>query len=520
MFVDARNLPEGQTLDAEVCILGAGAAGISMALAFRDQGFRVTVIESGGFELEENTQALYEGVIEGHAYNALDQTRLRYFGGSTNHWAGHCRPLDAIDFEARPWMSNSGWPFQLPELVPYYRKAEALCKLEPFPYPNGAWDGEPDQRPFPFDPKTVITSLYGNSRPTRFGSRYRADMAGAANVTCYLHLNVIELETDHAGRSVTGVRLATLDGKSFHASAKIFVLALGGIENVRLLLLSNTVQRAGLGNQHDLVGRYFMDHVIARSGKILPFGPPRQLPLDLYNVGRPKHGVLVLTEDAMRAHAMPNATVFVRRIAVPTTEAVLSLKTILRKFSNREWPDDLDEHVANVVWDIDDVVRAAYWRLSGQPRPLKKIGLDTRLETLPDPKNRIVLTGRKDRLGQNQVQLRWSLDSIKLADIRKLHQIIGLEAGKAGFGRIQIDLDAEAPVWPKQRLYGNHHIGTTRMHAEPRQGVVDAQCRVHGLSNLFIAGSSVFPTSGASNPTLTIVALALRLAERIKSVMG
>ena len=370
----------------------------------------------------------------------------------------------------------------------------------------------------PFDSRVITTSLYRKSPPTRFGDRYRADLNRSEAITCFLNLNAVEIESAADGGSVTGIRLATLDGKTVRATARIYVLALGGIENARLMLLSNRVQPGGIGNQLDLVGRYFMDHVIVRSGKLVPIDVYR--PMDLYDYHLASHGVLVFNEAILARYALPNATVYLRPRPRPTADGVRSMRELAEAFRNNDWPEDLDRHVGNMVRDFDDVAGATYRKLLGRPWPTHDVAFQTRIETIPKPENRVVLSGQKDRLGQNRVRLHWRRGREELAAVRKFQEIIGHEAGRAGIGRVKLDLAPDAVTWPDSRVYGPHHMGTTRMADKPGRGVVDANCRVHGFGNFFVAGSSVFPTSGASNPTLTIVALALRLADRIKAVLA
>ncbi len=517
MFVDSREIPAAGTIEAEVCIVGAGAAGIAIARELVGQQFRAVVLESGGFALEAETQALYAGENVGGRYAGLDEMRLRYFGGTTNHWAGNCRPLDEFDFIARPWVPHSGWPFARSEIVSHYRRAERLCEIGPFDYENARWNGGGDGQPLPFRSDRILTSVYRRSPPTRFGDVYRDDLSRADNVTTYLHANVVEIETDEAAKRVTGLRVATLSGNEFRVAARLYVVAAGGIENARLLLLSERVQRGGLGNGNDLVGRFFMDHTILASGSLLPLDP--YLSAELYDLTRRTYGILTLAEETLRREGLLNVTILLQLVAPDPAAGVTSLKAILGAFGEATYPDELGTHLWNVITDIDDVAAAAYRKIFRRQGPLRLIRLQNRAEPLPNPESRVTLAAERDRLGQRRARLDWRRGKTELRSIQRAHEIIGLEAGRLGLGRVRVDLDGENPEWPHSWSVSGHHIGTTRMHHDPKRGVVDAQCRVHGIANLFVSGSSVFPTSGHSNPTLTVVALALRTADRIKELM-
>ncbi len=260
-FQDARQLPSETKLETDLCVIGAGAAGITLALSLRDAGFRVLLLESGGLEYEEATQALYEGDNTGLPNYDLDASRLRFFGGTTNHWASWCRPLEPEDFKPADSSDIRTWPLSRADLEPYYRGAQNLCELGPYNYNDlTPWLRASGMTALALDEGKLKTTLFQIGPPTRFGTKYRDALAQAANITVFLHANVVELQTDETASRVLGVRATSLEGPEFEVTARITVLATGGLENVRVLLLSNRVQKAGLGNTHDVVGRYFMDH--------------------------------------------------------------------------------------------------------------------------------------------------------------------------------------------------------------------------------------------------------------------
>jgi len=422
----------------------------------------------------------------------------------------------------------SGWPFSKSHLEEYYERAQRICGLGPYNYETEHWAQLSGYPPLPFDTERIVTRIFHmRFPPLRFGEVYREDLAKAGNVSVYLNANALEFETNHSAQTVTRLRAACLQGPRVSISSRFYILAVGGIENARLLLLSNKTQTGGLGNQYDLVGRFFMEHPHLDSGLFLPAGS-RRVAVDLYRrrsvAGAQIIGVLAPAESALRREQLLNITIKLNPIE-PPSKGMVSAKRLVQGIEQREVPDDIGHHLLNILSDPDDVFDEVYKRLFNtrtglfnNPHPLKQAALRTKMEQAPNPESRVTLSTDRDLLGQNKIRLNWQLSEIEQRSVRRSHELIAMEFGRAGLGRVRIDL-SEDGSWPSSLSGGLHHMGTTRMHENPKQGVVDANCRVHGISNLFIAGSSVFPTSGSANPTLTIVALAIRLADQIKRLI-
>jgi choline dehydrogenase-like flavoprotein len=534
MLVDARLVPNNKTIETDICILGAGAAGITLATELAGQPFRVSVLEGGGLELDPSGQSLYEGENSGVPYYPLEAARLRFLGGSTNHWGGWCWPFSANDFKVREWVPYSGWPFDKTHLDPYYQRAQVVCQLGPYDYNPNSWQDH-DSRPLPFQTGRVQTQII-QINPLRFKDAYRPKLQSADNITVYLNANALEIETTANAKTVTKVPVGCLSGNRFFVKAKLFVLATGGIENARLLLLSNKVQRAGLGNQHDLVGRFFMDHVHIFSGRILLLRP--ELYTDFYRGGvDPKtqtkfRAALTLSDKVQQQEQLVSyscnpLTVYDRELY--DSVGLASLRKLYQSAKNAELSTEFWKHLVNVVTDVDALGRAAY-RTIVQRKPLitsQVYDMAHHIAQAPNPDSRVTLSRKRDALGSNRVRLHWRISAMEKHTIRRAQEIIGQEIGRAGLGRVQIGEDGDWHLWtPEQGAHtwkgpegSFHHCGTTRMHVDPKEGVVDANCRVHSVSNLFVAGSSVFPTIGYANPTLTIVALTIRLADHLKKSM-
>jgi len=521
---DGRRLDDGAVLACDLCIAGAGAAGITLARELAGRRSKVCLLESGGLELEDDVQGLYVGSSVGLPYFALDACRLRYFGGTTNHWAGRCRPLDPIDFEERAWVPLSGWPLARSALEPYYRRAHELCELGPYGYRPEALDIPPD-RLLPLDPATFEHLLWQYSPPTRFGAAYRSDLEQAANVDVVLHANLLAIDTDDDGRTVRGFTAGTLDGRRFAVRARLYVLACGGLENPRLLLASDHKASVGVGNHNDMVGRCFMDHPHLSAARVLLADPKA---LDWYNYSRldfsqsgtPVLGALHASAGLQRQEGVLNydANVIDDNVGYGGYAA---LRRVWNAIEAGELPDDLSADLWQALVDIDDTFAGLLGRFEiREYRPERaSFRLWSFAEQAPNPDSRVVLGEETDALGLPRIRLDWRMTPLDKRSLRVVHRKLAAELGRTGLGRMRIDewLTADDVTWPAEVAGGFHHMGTTRMASDPKHGVVDADCLVHGMDNLYIAGSSVFATAGSANPTLTIVALALRLADTLQA---
>ncbi|MFB2839407.1 GMC oxidoreductase [Floridanema evergladense] len=545
MIIDARSLPPDEVLETHVCIVGAGPVGITLALEFANQNFQVCLVESGGFDYDQETQSLLDGVVVGDPYPRLHEGRRRQFGGAAHWWGApnshkdagfRCIPLDPIDFEQRDWIPYSGWAIDRTDLDPYYERAHRLCKIGPYTYEPEDWeDKEAKRLPFTSDRITTRISQFGSKTP--FTHEYRETIKQSKNITTLLYANVVELETDESTQAVTRLRIACLSNKQIWLKAKVVILATGGLENARLLLASNRQQPAGLGNQNDLVGRYFMDRPIL-SAKIVPSNRKLfQLTAlyDIYTVrGVPIMGWVKLTEEVMRQEKLMNngAQIFPRPLP-QQKEATLALRSLISSIRDGKSFQDLSKQLSVALKGADYIAAAGFWAavrklpslqrgdwsyLPYEKHRFSEFEIFYQMEQAPDPNNRVMLSSERDRLGQPKTEVHWRLNRIDIDNARRVQEIWAEEFAKAGYGQLVFAKEGEPLKFEKLAMH--HHMGTTRMHVNPKQGVVDANCQVHGIPNLFIASCSVFPTAGYSNPTLTILALSIRVADRVKTLMN
>ncbi|HEX3944663.1 MAG TPA: GMC family oxidoreductase [Rhizomicrobium sp.] len=495
-FTDARQIPDATELTPDLAIVGGGPAGITLALSLANTPIKMLLLESGGMEFDAATQALYAGEETGVHYIALDATRLRYLGGGTNHWGGWSRPLDKIDFERREWLPFSGWPFPREEIEPYFSRAQQLIEAGPFLYDKLA-DGELPGPLLPMGKGGLYNSFFQFSQwrgspehlPTAFGHRYADQLKRIPNLQLVLHANVTGLRLAQDVRWLDHLDVATLSGRKFTVKPRHTVLACGGIENARILLASNETMIAGVGNQNDQVGRFFADHAIPRdTATLVVFGGEIA-------------GYYKAAKDAQGAHF---------RATISPTETFRRDRQLLGALITVEQHVELDTlgratvETASAALGVDASNAHAY-------------SLGVGLELAPDPDRRLTLGNSRDALGMPRLKLNMTVADDDLTRYREVLNEFGRQLLAAKTGMLRIDRHSRAE-WLSVMDWGNHHMGTTRMHEYPRQGVVDANSQVHGMANLFVAGSSVFPTYSASNPTLNLVALTVRLADHLRGV--
>lgn len=492
VFIDARDLdfrsqPPGPVFSAEVCIVGAGAAGISLALELDRAGHDVLLLESGGFAYEEDTQSLYAGRGGGSFLKPeelyLSSSRVRRFGGTTSHWNGWCLPLDAQDFKHRAWIDHSGWPLSREELDPYYRCAAPYLDI-----------GELAQESPPlFEQDSEFESVYFLiSAPTRFGLKYRQTIAESDRIRVILHANLVEMRAAENKQVVEHLVASTLEGGRVEVAARHFVLACGGVENARLLLVFDR-EGGGVRLESDALGRFFMDHPITRVGWVA-VAHGRRSRMQAYDRFRRPGG-----SDYARGVVRPK----------PEVEAGRRWARSLFVLKRETWRSAGE--FSPVVGEAAAVMARAA-EVPGRLEGVPYVGeVSAVIEQRPNRASRVTLSDELDALGMPRAVLDWRLDDDDVRTIEETVDHLRRSLGAAFEGRMQRRFVADDP-W---RTAGgsNHHMGTTRMGSNRADAVVDSRCTVHGVDNLHLAGSSVFPTCGAVNPTYTIVALAIRLAD-------
>ena len=515
MHADARELDNHTLIEVDLCIVGAGAAGISIALQFLGSPLKVVLLEGGGFQYEDSMQELYAGHTSGQRYFPLKSIRLHYFGGTTGHWAGFCAPFDEVDFQERDWVPHSGWPIGKPDLDPYYARAQQLLELGPWNYDEEYWmRQDPSMVSLPFDPARIWNKFWQFSPPTRFGKKYRDAIIKAPNIHLFSYANLTDIEANESVREIRAVTVKNLEGKTHRVRAKKFILACSAVQNARLLLAANRQAPRGLGNDRDLVGRFFMEHIEIKSAELW-LRRPDTLHMYMWQADVTKaRAELAVSPALQRQYRILNGTA-----SLSPLEAAQKQQPFIDV-----WEDDRGEGMAKQMRE-ENQSSGEKASVQGQAAKMtsQAFQLFTRMEQAPNPDSRVTLDKERDALGMPRAHLHWELTHLEKRSIRQLYWLIGQEAGLSGTGRVRLLeylRDEHDTSWPAFTGGGWHHMGTTRMSEDPARGVVDPRCRVHGLANLYVAGSSCFPTAGAANPTLTLVALSLRLADHVKDLLS
>jgi choline dehydrogenase-like flavoprotein len=515
---------DGTTIETDLCIVGAGVVGLSLAQTFIGAGLKVLVLEGGGWKPTVRGQDDLWAERAGMTNHAFGFSRFRCYGGTGGHWAGLCprpEPHDLDGTGGRPT-----WPVTLQELEPWFKRAETLLAV---PHPANdpaAWEKRIGRAPdLGAALRSVILPIAQRHDP---GRDLRAQFETDSDVRIALGSDVTEIEVDDDGRRVTALRVALQDGRRVRVRSRITVLAGGGVENARLLLLSDARLRGGIGNAYDQVGRVFMDHLYCYAGHLEPAAETMECGPHIVKRFADLAGdagaiaAYALSERTLRDEGLNGAAAFFMHRAAfqltpdydgPGGQAVTHFAEILR---GERYPDrETAAMVGAVFRHAPSVLRLVLGYAAHILRPQTRIALRMQIEASPRSDSRVTLAAARDRLGRRRARVDWQIDPEDGRGAARLWR--SLEAGlrDAGVGRLIGTPPGENGIWPAATSGGKHHMGTTRMSMEPSKGVVDRECRVHGMENLFIAGASVFPTGSWANPTLTAVALALRLADRL-----
>lgn len=526
MLIDATALEDGREITADICIVGGGLAGLSLASSFLGSGLCVVLLESGYLGESLAADRLSEGEITAHPYFPLSEAAPRRLGGAAEVWGGWCRPLDAVDFEAghNRW---TGWPWRAVELEPYYQRSLEFLEMSGRGFTGEDWsEGLPPLYRHIQEASSLQIGVWQESPLAPISERWAGRLRESDNVTTYPGATALEIELGTGGETATGISAAAVNGKRFTVRARHFVLAGGALGTVRLMLASDSRERAGVGNRHGMVGRFFAEHPHIVAGRISLSSEakrrrPRFSAIDRglgglrarIEMERPAAGIragIHLDEEVRRREGLLNVIAHLRPPSVEPPRCALEF---FREARRRNVGKAL-RLVPELIRNLPVVIGVVYRRLLKRPRQLE---LYVQVETSPNPDSRIVLSDEKDEFGMPRADLQWRIDPADKENLLRTLQRMGDQLSALGLGPLEVEPWVTAPgdVWSNRAFGGLHMMGATRMSVAPEEGVVDPDGRVHGLENLWIAGSSVFPTYGAANPGMTIVATALRTADRI-----
>jgi len=501
MLVDLET-PEGAVFGAsfDVCISGSGPAGMSLALKLAEKRHRVLLLEAGGLIFTEASSKVYVGTNTGLDYFPSNISRQRFFGGTSNHWGGWAHALDKGDFEKRAYVPYSGWPIKKEDLDPYFAETTDILDIETPRVPDYLQlNGE--------DPNLEKIDFGYSSPITRFGAKYRKAIESSEHITCVLNANVVDINLDENTDSVSSLMVSNYTGGTFEAKAGYYVLCHGGIENPRTLLNANRKIKHGIGNNNDLVGRFFMEHphfIVASA--LANYDHPA---FARYTGAKQTAFETTIYEPTRNFQEKKKILSFGLRFRPKQGTGTSSFKTRLKRF----------------VCESDTLLPLAD-RAKGDSRftcPYD-FRIKTASEQSPNPASRIKLGKEVDRFGNRRVDVDWHLTELDKYTLKQSALEVGRVMAHKDLGRVRlsgwlIDSTLSFPDTSHDEVGGNHHMGTTRMAASPEQGVVNKNLQVFGIRNLYIGGSSVFPTSGHANPTFTIVQLSLRLADYLDDAL-
>lgn len=547
-MINSANMIESNTgIETDICIVGAGAAGISMALELEEVGINVLLLESGGFKEDKKTQDLYRGMVNDEAmHSPTDKYRQRKFGGTTTTWGGRCMPFDPIDFEVRDYIPQSGWPIKSNDLSEFYSKANKYLEAGFYCY-DAKKTFPPCAKPMfkGFESEAFSTEgLERFSCPTNLGKRYQHRFEQSRSISLLLNANVIAIELNTEGSDVDFLQIATLSNDSFKVKAKHYVLAMGGIETTRLMLASNSIHKNGIANQYDVLGRFYMCHIAANVGRLKINGSTDNVqhgyevsPEGIYCRRR-----IQLSEKKQKELGVSNmvARLHFPKITDPAHKSgILSGLFMAKNFISYEYGKRLNDgekstlklyvqHFGNILTDpVNTIKFLTHWFTKRTcverkypsvilPNKTNQFSLEVHAEQFPNKDSRMYLSDKKDALGMPQIVVDWQYLNEDVEAIKKTLTLFASEIAQNNIGSFEFDIDNLESELMRYGAYGGHHIGTTRMGNDSSTSIVDKNCQVHGVSNLYIASSSVFPTSSQANPTLTITAIALRLAAYLK----
>lgn len=461
----------------DTCIAGTGPAGITLARKLAASGQSIILLEAGGLEYSDQSQSFYECESVGH--DGWPQfTRLRYFGGTSNHWSGRCRPFDKSDFSA-PFINNlPGWPIDYSAIEPFLKEAMEIVDLD---FTEGFQTLHDN-----LISKDFYADAFAHSPPTRFKDKYLREIKASQNIDCFYNATAVDMQLDSGHHKIVTMTISNYQSQRTKISADRFIICLGGIENPRFLLNCNHQIRNGIGNTNDMVGRCFMEHLNVPMGSFIYSDPEQSSKLQFY------------TSDE-----------FCNKKDVGKSNITLSIVKQIRSYGRTKQIKNFFKNIACQMNIEDRVQFISDFKCPG----MGSIG--TLVEQSPYLKSRISLSNKVDGMGLKRAKFDWQINDYDKKTIREA--ALGMAKGftNAGLGSVRLadfilDHNLDIPFG-----HHNHHMGTTRMSDSPDYGVVDKDCKVFGIDNLYIAGSSVFSTGGACNPTMPIIQLSLRLAEHL-----
>ena len=512
MFKDLKDFPSNSILEYDICIVGTGPAGISVAKQLLGTELKIAILESGGFEPEPEYQELNEGINSGPSHLSLESPRLRCFGGAGKLWAGHCAPFERDEFEKKSYVPLSGWPISLDDLNVYYKQAAKMLGISYEKFYNKDLLGKTFKeksfneinRNDSFLSANVLQVSNVDHRD--LAEKYKNDFESSANIDVIFHSTVTKLNFSKNIKNIESVSIADLDNNLGIVKAKIFVLACGALENPRILLTSKKFNKKGINNNSNLVGSCFMSHPgITEVAEIYKNTSETCIKNETDNSFKV---FFEITKRERIKQKILRHSLSVSQFNNLTDKSTYTSGRIISEF----------ERLLN-DFNLFSAIKKIICEIKGENYSSNNWNLDVGLEQPPRLTNNLKLHDTRDALGVPKINMFWDdLSKIEKDTVIKSVKTMARELGLLGTGKIKFKNELLSGQSYKHNDSINHHIGTTRMSDSSKTGVVDKNCKVFGISNLYIAGSSVFTTSSIVNPTYTIIALSLRLGEHLKNI--
>ena len=507
--------------DADVCILGAGAAGITLAVELVRQGQRVLLLESGGSYAEKSQEALNEIERSGQSIKAPHAGRFRVLGGTTTRWGGQISEFDAVDFQQRDWVPGSGWPIEKSALQSYYQRALECEGLLPVLLD----DKEVWQRAGMDEPilGEALEAYFTRWCPEPNFARLHRAALDAPNLCVVLHATACALLLNADTQSIRGVRCRNLQGREQIFTARRYVLCMGMMETINLLLQPLEDGATAPWQKNPWLGRGVQSHIDYNAAKVIPMGwkkIERVFP-NLYLDGRKYHPKLHATPQWQREEQTLNIAGAISFISLGDVETDMrQLKTTARNLLRRDWQAfDLRATLpalrrlpmlARLAYHFY-VSHRAYWPRNAQ------YWLRVHCEQEPQGASRITLTAERNALGLYRSHLDWRISLLEWKTIQRFAAQAQQDLQRSGLARLELQPELSEEDGYRSVTFDDsyHWMSGTRMAVDARDGVVDTNLQLHGVRNAYVCSHSVFPGSGYANPVHTLLALALRLADHL-----
>ena len=526
MFIDFADATCSIPTETDLCIVGSGVMGLAIASHLLNHSARkILLVEEGVLEDTNTTSAVAAELQGGDLASAVDNSRARGFGGSSRRWGGQALPFSALDLADRPFLSQrGGWPISWEELNRFYPAADQFLGLTSMPFTTDLWKRQAVTAPFA-EGSDLELSISKYSPHAYLASVYQKPITTSKQADCLINAKVASVVLEGDGARAQGVKVRNSHGREATISARVVVLCSGGIENPRILLASQQLDRRGVGNQADLVGRYYQDHVGFFAAELRPLDWARFrhlfasfLPGDQKYV--PK---IQLAQSLQRSQGLLSV---IGNIDVQEGENSPRncARRIYRKLRHAR---PISAESGSTFHDLRRLVSSAPDALKLLSAHLleHRIGLPKKArfflmanaESEPLHASRITLSDQLDGYGLNRPKVSWLVSDLTLNALKAYGVAVKntLESATIAEVRLSPYLTDPKANW-KERAYSlYHHMGATRMSSSPKEGVVDSYGRVHGIDNLYIAGTSILPSGSSSNPSYTALALAFRTAEHL-----